>query len=201
MTDSRIMRIRLWMGALHKRPVAQQNWRLLTFQRFWRCEKVLNYRFDRRYICAMLIGYARVSTDEQTPPPKRRRSRRAGASASIVRRLPADAGTDPNYTGFSINFVMIGTQHRMEAITTLHTDAWQALLPNAARLARRQEIYSGHSIDSACIPISVARCFPAKERLHDRRSFPRSQQLPSFQLGARNTRTSSFYLVWSAKEA
>ena len=29
------------------------------------CKKVLHYKFDWRYICAMLIGYARVSTDDQ----------------------------------------------------------------------------------------------------------------------------------------
>jgi hypothetical protein len=28
-----------------------------------RCKKVLRYQLDWRYICAMLIGYARVSTD------------------------------------------------------------------------------------------------------------------------------------------
>ena len=33
------------------------------------CEKVLHYRFDWRYIYAMLIGYARVSTDDQGPNP------------------------------------------------------------------------------------------------------------------------------------
>jgi Resolvase, N terminal domain len=32
---------------------------------FLRCEKVLQYWFDWRYICAMQIGYARVSTDDQ----------------------------------------------------------------------------------------------------------------------------------------
>jgi hypothetical protein len=34
-------------------------------QGFLRCKKVLHYQFDWRYICAMLIGYARVSTDDQ----------------------------------------------------------------------------------------------------------------------------------------
>ena len=32
---------------------------------FLRCKKVLHYWFDWRYICAMQIGYARVSTDDQ----------------------------------------------------------------------------------------------------------------------------------------
>ena len=32
---------------------------------FLRCKKVLHYRIDWRYICAMQIGYARVSTDDQ----------------------------------------------------------------------------------------------------------------------------------------
>jgi hypothetical protein len=35
------------------------------FVGFLRCKKVLHYSSDWRYICAMLIGYARVSTDEQ----------------------------------------------------------------------------------------------------------------------------------------
>jgi DNA invertase Pin-like site-specific DNA recombinase len=35
------------------------------FLGFLRCKKVLHYWFDWRYICAMLIGYARVSTDDQ----------------------------------------------------------------------------------------------------------------------------------------
>ena len=38
---------------------------VLIFQAFSRCEKVLHYQIDWRYICAMLIGYARVSTDDQ----------------------------------------------------------------------------------------------------------------------------------------
>ena len=37
----------------------------LIFRAFSRCEKVLHYPIDWRYICAMLIGYARVSTDDQ----------------------------------------------------------------------------------------------------------------------------------------
>src|SRR5215472_2026896 len=32
---------------------------------FLSCKKVLQYHFEWRYICAMLIGYARVSTDDQ----------------------------------------------------------------------------------------------------------------------------------------
>lgn len=32
---------------------------------FVRCKKVLHYLFHWRYICAMLTGYARVSTDDQ----------------------------------------------------------------------------------------------------------------------------------------
>jgi DNA invertase Pin-like site-specific DNA recombinase len=32
---------------------------------FLRCKKVLHWWLDWRYICAMLIGYARVSTDDQ----------------------------------------------------------------------------------------------------------------------------------------
>ena len=35
------------------------------FQGLWRCKTVLQYGFDWRYIYAMLIGYARVSTDDQ----------------------------------------------------------------------------------------------------------------------------------------
>jgi len=35
------------------------------FRWFLRCKKVLHYSFDWRYICAMLIGYARVSKDDQ----------------------------------------------------------------------------------------------------------------------------------------
>src|SRR5205823_618398 len=35
------------------------------FRGFRRCEKVLLYRNNWRYICAMLIGYARVSTNDQ----------------------------------------------------------------------------------------------------------------------------------------
>jgi DNA invertase Pin-like site-specific DNA recombinase len=42
----------------NKSPIADFRW-------FSRCEKVLHYLFDWRYICAMLIGYARVSTNEQ----------------------------------------------------------------------------------------------------------------------------------------
>jgi DNA invertase Pin-like site-specific DNA recombinase len=38
---------------------------LMGFLGFLRCKKVLHYWFDWRYICAMLIGYARVSTDDQ----------------------------------------------------------------------------------------------------------------------------------------
>ena len=38
---------------------------LTSFQRLGRCETVLHYRFDWRYLYAMLIGYARVSTDDQ----------------------------------------------------------------------------------------------------------------------------------------
>ena len=37
----------------------------LSFQGLLCCEKALHYRFDWRYIYAMLIGYARVSTDDQ----------------------------------------------------------------------------------------------------------------------------------------
>ena len=37
----------------------------MGFLGFLRCKKVLHYWFDWRYICAMLIGYARVSTDDQ----------------------------------------------------------------------------------------------------------------------------------------
>ena len=36
-----------------------------AFMRFGVLQKVLHYWFDWRYICAMLIGYARVSTDDQ----------------------------------------------------------------------------------------------------------------------------------------
>src|SRR5439155_23732106 len=39
--------------------------RLRHFLGFSRCRKVLHYWFDWRYICAMLIGYARVSTNDQ----------------------------------------------------------------------------------------------------------------------------------------
>ena len=35
------------------------------FSKLGRCETVLHYRFDWRYLYAMLIGYARVSTDDQ----------------------------------------------------------------------------------------------------------------------------------------
>lgn len=35
------------------------------FQGFLHCKKVLHYRTEWRYICAILIGYARVSTDDQ----------------------------------------------------------------------------------------------------------------------------------------
>ena len=35
------------------------------FLGFTGCKKVLQYRPEWRYLCAMLIGYARVSTDEQ----------------------------------------------------------------------------------------------------------------------------------------
>jgi DNA invertase Pin-like site-specific DNA recombinase len=38
---------------------------MVSFLGFLRCKKVLHYWFDWRYICAMLIGYARVSTDDQ----------------------------------------------------------------------------------------------------------------------------------------
>jgi hypothetical protein len=41
------------------------NYRLLTFRAFSSCKKLLHYQFDWRYIYAMLIGYARVSTDDQ----------------------------------------------------------------------------------------------------------------------------------------
>jgi len=41
------------------------NRRSLSFRGFRCCEKVLHYRFDWRYIYAMLIGYARVSTNDQ----------------------------------------------------------------------------------------------------------------------------------------
>ncbi len=37
----------------------------MGFLGFLRCKTVLHYWFDWRYICAMLIGYARVSTDDQ----------------------------------------------------------------------------------------------------------------------------------------
>src|ERR1035441_4029231 len=37
----------------------------LRFLGFSCCEKVLRYQFDWRYICAMVIGYARVSTNDQ----------------------------------------------------------------------------------------------------------------------------------------
>src|SRR5262249_45458861 len=35
------------------------------FSQFLRCEKVLHYQTQWLYICAMLIGYARVSKDDQ----------------------------------------------------------------------------------------------------------------------------------------
>ncbi len=38
---------------------------ILIFRAFLRCEKVLHFQIKWRYICAMLIGYARVSTDDQ----------------------------------------------------------------------------------------------------------------------------------------
>lgn len=37
----------------------------LDFKAFESCKKVLQYKLEWRYICAMLIGYARVSTDDQ----------------------------------------------------------------------------------------------------------------------------------------
>jgi DNA invertase Pin-like site-specific DNA recombinase len=37
----------------------------MVLRDFVRCKKVLHYRVDWQYICAMLIGYARVSTDDQ----------------------------------------------------------------------------------------------------------------------------------------
>ena len=37
----------------------------IVIRAFLRCEKVLHCQIDWRYICAMLIGYARVSTDDQ----------------------------------------------------------------------------------------------------------------------------------------
>src|SRR6516225_6211184 len=37
----------------------------LDFKAFGSCKKVLQYKLEWRYICAMLIGYARVSTNEQ----------------------------------------------------------------------------------------------------------------------------------------
>jgi len=40
-------------------------WQVLHFRGFWHCKKVLRYHTEWRYICAMLIGYARVSTDDQ----------------------------------------------------------------------------------------------------------------------------------------
>ena len=36
--------------------------RRTCFQGLWSCETVLQERFDWRYLCAMLIGYARIST-------------------------------------------------------------------------------------------------------------------------------------------
>lgn len=54
------------------------------------CEYVLHSRFDWRYICAMLIGHARVSTNEQDTAVKWRRSSRR-IRVSIVRRPPKGA--------------------------------------------------------------------------------------------------------------
>ena len=39
--------------------------RLTCFQGFWRCETVLQNGFDWRHLCAMLIGVACVSTEDQ----------------------------------------------------------------------------------------------------------------------------------------
>ncbi len=53
---------------LPKRGVFAPNRPLLVYWDalgFSRCEKVLHWNKDRRYICAMLIGYARVSTESQ----------------------------------------------------------------------------------------------------------------------------------------
>ena len=47
----------------------------------------------------MLIGYARESTDNQDTAAQVAALKAAGASACIVGRLPADAGTDPNFIG------------------------------------------------------------------------------------------------------
>ena len=51
-------------GGLHKRPVLQQS-EPPAFSRVFALQKVWHYHLDWRYICAMLIGYARVSTDDQ----------------------------------------------------------------------------------------------------------------------------------------
>lgn len=57
-------------GSPRKNGVAQTSGfatirRSARFRGFLRCEKVLHYDTEWRYICAMLIGYARVSTDDQ----------------------------------------------------------------------------------------------------------------------------------------
>ena len=72
---------------------------LAQFSRILGLRKGMHYRVDWRYICAMMIGYARVSTDEQDTAAQVGRSRRLDASVSIARRPPAGGGTDRNFTG------------------------------------------------------------------------------------------------------
>jgi DNA invertase Pin-like site-specific DNA recombinase len=48
-----------------------------------------------RYICAIQIGYARVSTDDRTPPARWRRSRPLAASASTKEKASGGRGDRP----------------------------------------------------------------------------------------------------------